>query len=167
LGNSGAAGLFAFYNRNRCWIRIAASPPPPSARSANYRRDDPVADGFHFHCAASGSWERGRLLLNCIDPSSGRNDPFSVDPAWIPVIRQRYAPQPPSTRYAPLFIDAIVPTARSAVERIDRSQGMNRRSNGGTNRNKGESECGCSPTRRHELDFPSVAHDATCLFALT
>ena len=67
LGNSGGAGLFAFYNQqslldpNR---RIAATPAGRPCKLPDAAM--PMADGFIFIAPHPG---QGKLLLNCIDPS--------------------------------------------------------------------------------------------------
>jgi len=120
LGNSGGAGLFAFYNQQSLLDphrRIAATPAGRSCKLPDATM--PVADGFIFIAPHPG---QGRLLLNCIDPSAtDENDPFAIDPALYPLgSANGYAPHPAITRYAPEFIDVYRAAQHARVERIDR-----------------------------------------------
>jgi hypothetical protein len=119
LGNSGGAGLFAFYNQQSLLDptrRIAATPAGRPCKLPDATM--PAADGFIFIAPHPG---QGRLLLNCIDPSvTDENDPFAIDPALDPLASANgYAPHPAITRYAPPFIDSYRAAQRARVERID------------------------------------------------
>jgi hypothetical protein len=119
LGNSGGAGLFAFYNQQALLEphhRIAATPAGRSCKLPEATM--PAAEGFIFIAPHPG---QGKLLLNCIDPSvTDENDPFAIDPALDPLASANgYAPHPSITRYAPSFIDRYRAAQRARVERID------------------------------------------------
>ncbi len=119
LGNSGGAGLFAFYNQQALLEpqrRIAKTPGGRPCKLPEATM--PVADGFIFIAPHPG---QGRLLLNCIDPSvTDEDNPFSIDVALNSLASTNgYAPYPAVTRYAPSFIERYRAAQRARVERID------------------------------------------------
>lgn len=120
LGNSGGAGLFAFYNQQALLEpqrRIAKTPGGRPCKLPDATM--PPADGFIFIAPHPG---QGRLLIHCIDPSvSDEDDPFSIDAALDSLASTNgYAPYPAVTRYAPTFIERYRAAQRARVERIDR-----------------------------------------------
>jgi hypothetical protein len=120
LGNSGGAGLFAFYNQQSLLEphrRIAATPAGRPCKLPEATL--PTVDGFIFIAPHPG---QGRLLLNCIDPSvTDEGDPFAITPTLDPLASANgYAPHPAITRYAPAFIESYRAAQRARVERIDR-----------------------------------------------
>lgn len=121
LGNSGGAGLFAFYNQQ------AKLAPDDRIRSTPGQRptrldaaDMPVADGFIFLAPHPG---QGKLLLNCIDPSvTEERDSFSVNAELDPFSeRNGFRPRPSSSQYAPEFVKRYRVAQRERVARIDES----------------------------------------------
>jgi hypothetical protein len=119
LGNSGGAGLFAFYNQQALLEPQRRSTKTPGGRPCKLPDATmPAAAGFIFLAPHPG---QGRLLLNCIDPSViDENDPLSVDEALDPLASANgYLAHPAVTRYAPLFIERYRAAQRSRVERID------------------------------------------------
>lgn len=119
LGNSGGAGLFAFYNEQALLEpaeRIAKTPGgrPCKLSSANM----PVADGFIFVAPHPG---QGKLLLNCIDGSvNDESDPFAVDSNLDPFEpRNGYRLYPDQTTYSPEFITRYRESQRRRVQKLD------------------------------------------------
>jgi hypothetical protein len=120
LGNSGGAGLFAFYNQ-QCLLegskRFAKTPGGRPCRLPE--ADMPPPDGFVFVAPHPG---QGRLLLNCIDPSvTDEADPMSADSSLDPLSTQNgYRPHPDVTRYDPAFVKRYRAAQHARVERIDK-----------------------------------------------
>ncbi|UUX95211.1 alpha/beta hydrolase [Aquabacterium sp. J223] len=120
LGNSGGAGLFAFYNQQAMLdgerrLRHTPAGRPTKLESANL----PVADGLVFLSPHPG---QGALLMSGIDPSvTDEADPFSCDPALDPFDAKNGFRRPPeSSRYAPEFVARYRAAQRERVARIDR-----------------------------------------------
>ena len=84
LGNSGGAGLYAFYTQQSglpAAERIART--PGGKRSGLNELDMPTVDGMVLIGPHPG---QGALLLNCIDPSvADENDALSVAPELDPL----------------------------------------------------------------------------------
>jgi hypothetical protein len=119
LGNSGGAGLFAFYNQQALLDparRIAKTPGgrPCKLAAANM----PAVDGFVFVAPHPG---QGRLLQNCIDPSViDEADAFSIDPALDPFSPENgYRPHPERSQYRPEFVTRYREAQHHRIERID------------------------------------------------
>ena len=83
LGNSGGAGLFAFYNQQSLAAperRIARTPGGKPTKLAEAAL--PPVDGFVFVAPHPG---QGKLLQAALDPSVlDERDPFASDPALFP-----------------------------------------------------------------------------------
>jgi len=119
LGNSGGAGLFAFYNQQALLEPRRRITTTPGGRPCKLEGATmPAAAGFIFLAPHPG---QGRLLLNCIDPSVvDEDDPCSADPALDPFASANgYLPHPAITRYAPSFIERYRAAQRRRVQRID------------------------------------------------
>jgi hypothetical protein len=119
LGNSGGAGLFAFYNQQALLDgskRIAKTPGGRPCKLLDATM--PVPDGFIFIAPHPG---QGRLLLNCIDPSvTDENDPLSVDKSLDPLSPDNgFKQYPEVSRYAPDFVMRYRAAQRARVQRID------------------------------------------------
>ena len=120
LGNSGGAGLFAFYNEQSLiepGKRIEKTPGGRPCRLPTATM--PTVDGFIFVAPHPG---QGRLLLNCIDPSvTSEADPFSVDPLLNPFGETNgFRPHPEPSRYSAEFVAKYRAAQLKRVERIDR-----------------------------------------------
>jgi len=117
LGNSGGAGLFAFYNQQSRLApaeRLARTPGGRPTKLAEAVL--PVADGFVFVAPHPG---QGRLLQNMIDPSvTDESDPLSVDPALDPFSAANGFKQGGAS-YAPAFITRYRAAQAARVARID------------------------------------------------
>jgi hypothetical protein len=120
LGNSGGAGLFAFYNQQAILDpanRLARTPAgKPSGLS---EADMPVADAFVLLSPHPG---QGKLLQAMIDPSVvDESDPLAYDPtlfAFIPENGYR-PPTEGGARYAPEFISRYRTAQTARVARLD------------------------------------------------
>ncbi|MCC4284851.1 alpha/beta hydrolase [Marinobacter salarius] len=119
VGNSGGAGLFAFYNQQSLLSgdkRISKTPAgrPTKLESAEL----PVADGLGFVSPHPG---QGVLLMNALDPSVlNENDPFSVDAKLDPFSPENgFSVPPDSSRYSEEFITRYQAAQRARVQRID------------------------------------------------
>lgn len=120
LGNSGGAGLFAYYNQQSVQEgenRIARTPGgrPTALAEATL----PVADGFIFVAPHPG---QGRLLMSMIDPSvTDENDPFSIDPELDPFSTANGFKngKEGGASYTPDFIARYRKAQRARVEHID------------------------------------------------
>lgn len=120
LGNSGGAGLFAFYNQQSLAAaaqRIARTPggKPTKLEEAAL----PPVDGFVFVAPHPG---QGKLLQAALDPSViDENDAFAFDPALFafnPDNGYRHVKEGGS-HYAPDFVERYRAAQRARVERID------------------------------------------------
>lgn len=117
LGNSGGAGLYAFY------VQQAGLPPAqriartPGGKPTNLAElDMPAVDGVVFVGPHPG---QGALLANCIDPSvRDEGDALSVDPALDPLaLANGYAG--PKTRYDKAFVERYRAAQFARVQRLD------------------------------------------------
>jgi hypothetical protein len=119
LGNSGGAGLFAFYNQQALLAPAQRLARTPAGRPTKLGEVEmPRADGFVLIAPHPG---QGRLLLNCIDPSIvDEKDPLSIDPALDPFSAANgFRAKPQSSSYAPEFVERYRRAQRARVERID------------------------------------------------
>ncbi|MFT7722709.1 MAG: alpha/beta hydrolase [Roseateles sp.] len=118
LGNSGGAGLYAFYAQQSALPgaqRIARTPAGKPTRLAEL--DMPAVDGLVFVGPHPG---QGALLLNCIDPSvTDEADPLSVDPSLDPLDPANGYAGPKGTRYPAAFVERYRAAQRERVARID------------------------------------------------
>ncbi len=120
LGNSGGAGLFAYYNQQALLESVNRIAKTPGGRPCKLPEAAmPAPDGFIFVAPHPG---QGRLLLNCIDPSvTDETDPVSVDKALDPLSADNgYKPYPEITRYSSDFVTRYRAAQRARVERIDK-----------------------------------------------
>lgn len=119
LGNSGGAGLFAFYNQQALLDPAKRIVKTPGGRPSKLDTATMVpADGFIFLAPHPG---QGRLLMNSLDPSiTDESDPLSIDPALYPFSAANgFRPRPESSRYAPDFLARYREAQHRRVERID------------------------------------------------
>lgn len=118
LGNSGGAGLYAFYAQQAGLPgaqRIAKTPGGKPTQLAEL--DMPLPAGLVFIGPHPG---QGALLMNCIDPSvADEGDALSVDPAFDPLDPANGYAGAKATRYAPAFAERYRVAQRARVERID------------------------------------------------
>ncbi|ABE46020.1 hypothetical protein [Polaromonas sp. JS666] len=118
LGNSGGAGLYAFYAQQAALpgqVRIAKTPGGKPTQLAEL--DMPVPDGMVFIGPHAG---QGALLMNCIDPSvADENDALSVDASLDPLNPANGYAGPKATRYAPEFVARYRAAQRDRVARLD------------------------------------------------
>lgn len=119
LGNSGGAGLFAYYNQQSLLAperRIQRTPAgrPTALESATL----PTADGVVLVSPHPG---QGVLLMNALDPSvTDEADPFSCDAALDPFRAENgYCAPPNSSRYDAAFVERYRAAQRERVARID------------------------------------------------
>nr|WP_206668170.1 alpha/beta hydrolase [Pseudomonas caspiana] len=119
LGNSGGAGLFAFYNQQSVSAPEKRLGKTPAGRATKFETADfPVADGIALVSPHPG---QGVLLMNALDPSVvDELDPFSVDPELDPFSEANGFRLPPdSASYSADFIDRYRVAQRQRVARID------------------------------------------------
>ncbi|GLR67480.1 hypothetical protein GCM10010909_21610 [Acidocella aquatica] len=120
LGNSGGAGLFAFYNHQSLLPpgeRLARTPGGRAVKLGEAVL--PVVDGFIFVAPHPG---QGKLLRNMIDPSvTDERDPLAVDPALDPFSPANgFRPgKEGGARYAPEFVARYREAQAARVARID------------------------------------------------
>ena len=118
LGNSGGAGLYAFYVQQAALApgqRIARTPGgKPTGLAA---LDMPAVDGVVFVGPHPG---QGALLANCIDPSvRDEGDALSVDPALDPLDAANGYAGPGNTRYDADFVERYRAAQLARVARLD------------------------------------------------
>ena len=119
LGNSGGAGLFAYYNQQSVTAAEKRVNKTPAGRGTKFDTADfPVADGIALVSPHPG---QGILLMNALDPSvTDEFDPFSTDPALDPFSEANGFRLPPeSARYTADFIECYRTAQRQRVARID------------------------------------------------
>ncbi|RON56199.1 alpha/beta hydrolase [Pseudomonas frederiksbergensis] len=118
LGNSGGAGLYAFYTEQASLPgdeRIAKTPGGRPTLLAELNM--PIPAGLVFIGPHPG---QGALLMNCIDPSvTDENDPLSIDPALDPLNPGNGFNGPSDTRYSPAFIQRYREAQHERVARLD------------------------------------------------
>jgi hypothetical protein len=118
LGNSGGAGLYAFYAQQSALPAAQRVTHTPGGRPTSLALlDMPVPDGFVLVGPHPG---QGALLMNCIDPSVvDEADPLSVDPNLDPLSRANGYRGAKETRYAADFIVRYREAQQARVARID------------------------------------------------
>lgn len=119
LGNSGGAGLFAFYNQQSLLEPASRIRRTPGGRPTKLETASmPTADGIAFVSPHPG---QGTLLMNMLDPSvTDEADPFSCDPALDPFSAANgYKAPPESSSYSKDFIARYRAAQRERVARID------------------------------------------------
>jgi pimeloyl-ACP methyl ester carboxylesterase len=118
LGNSGGAGLFAFYTEQAAKSgdqRITRTPGGRPTHLADL--DMPLPSGLVLVGPHPG---QGALLMNCIDPSVlDENDPLSIDAALDPLNPQNGYSGPLGTRYDDEFVQRYRAAQRQRVARLD------------------------------------------------
>lgn len=118
LGNSGGAGLYAYYAQQAAspgGERVAKTPAGKPSLLADL--DMPAIDGLVFVGPHPG---QGALLQNCIDPSVvDEDDPLSVDDTLDPLNPANGYAGPKATRYATAFIERYRAAQQARVARID------------------------------------------------
>jgi len=129
LGNSGGAGLFAFYNQQSMLPGGQRITHTPGGRPTQLQTADlPTADGVALVSPHPG---QGILLMNALDPSvTDESDPFSCDAALDPFDEVNGFCRPPeSSTYQPEFRLRYRQAQRERVARIDRlaREAINRR----------------------------------------
>jgi hypothetical protein len=119
LGNSGGAGLFAYYNQQSTQAAGRRVDKTPAGRATKFDTAEfPVADGIALVSPHPG---QGILLMNALDPSvTDERDPFSTDPTLDPFNEANGFRMPPdSARYSADFIECYRAAQRQRVARID------------------------------------------------
>jgi hypothetical protein len=119
LGNSGGAGLFAFYNQQSLLDPVRRLARTPGGRPCKLPAANmPAVHGFVFVAPHPG---QGKLLQNCIDPSvTDESDPFSVQPALDPFSPENgYRPHPERSQFQPEFVMRYREAQHRRIERID------------------------------------------------
>ena len=118
LGNSGGAGLYAFYAQQAALPgaqRVAKTPGGKPTQLAEL--DMPPADGFVLVGPHPG---QGALLMNCIDPSvTVEGDALAVDASLDPLNPANGYAGPGATRYDAAFIERYRAAQHERVARID------------------------------------------------
>ncbi|SCX72547.1 alpha/beta hydrolase [Variovorax sp. EL159] len=118
LGNSGGAGLYAFYAQQSALTgvqRVAKTPGGKPTQLAELEM--PAIDGLVFVGPHPG---QGALLMNCIDPSVvDESDALSVDPALDPLNPANGYAGSTDTRYEAAFVERYRIAQRERVARID------------------------------------------------
>lgn len=118
LGNSGGAGLYAFYAQQAPLPgaeRIARTPGGKPTQLAEL--DMPAVDGFVLVGPHPG---QGALLMNCIDPSVAvEGDALSVDASLDPLNPANGYGGAKGTRYAADFVERYRAAQRERVGRLD------------------------------------------------
>ena len=120
LGNSGGAGLFAFYNQQAILDAENRVPKTPAGKPSGLAEAEmPVPEAFILLSPHPG---QGKLLQAMIDPSvTDEDDPFGYDPALFPFIPAN-GYKPPAdggARYTPEFIALYRQAQTERVARID------------------------------------------------
>ena len=142
LGNSGGAGLFAFYNQQSLLDphrRIAATPAGRSVQIAG--RHDARGRRFHFHSAASGSGKVAAQLHRSFGDGRERSvrNRSGIGSSGI---RQRLCASPGDHAIcSPIRRQVSCRAARARRTHRSHRQGIDRRSNGGKKPQQDESEC--------------------------
>jgi len=118
LGNSGGAGLYAFYAQQSAIDPQARVAKTPGGKPTNLLAlDMPLVDGLVFVGPHPG---QGALLLNCIDPSVAvPGDALSVDDSLDPLNPANGYGGPGATRYEAAFVERYRAAQRARVARID------------------------------------------------
>lgn len=120
LGNSGGAGLFAFYNQQSLAAPDRRIERTPGGKPTGFATAAlPAVDGFIFIAPHPG---QGKLLQAALDPSViDENDPFGADPAldpFNPANGYRHVKEGGS-QYASDFVARYRAAQQARVARID------------------------------------------------
>ena len=119
LGNSGGAGLYAFYTQQALRAPESRITHTPGGRPVKLAGADmPAPSDLIFVSPHPG---QGKLLLNCIDSSvADESDALSVDSALDPFDPANgFSAPPSSSRYADEFVIRYRTAQRARVERLD------------------------------------------------
>jgi len=119
LGNSGGAGLYAFYTQQSLRAPEQRLTHTPGGRPVKLAAADmPPPDDLVFVSPHPG---QGQLLMNGIDPSvTDENDAFSIEPTLDPFdAANGFVPPPASSHYSPDFVTRYRAGQRARVERLD------------------------------------------------
>lgn len=119
LGNSGGAGLYAFYTQQAMRAPEARLEATPGGRPVKLALADmPSPDALILVSPHPG---QGKLLLSCIDPSvTDESNPMSVDPTLDPFDPANgFKEAPSSSTYALEFVARYRAAQHSRVARID------------------------------------------------
>ncbi|HKY92632.1 MAG TPA: hypothetical protein VJM11_16405 [Nevskiaceae bacterium] len=120
LGNSGGAGLFAFYNQQSLAAPEARLERTPGGRPTNLAKAAlPTVDGFVLVAPHPG---QGKLLQAALDPSVlDEKDPFGADAALSPFEPANgFKPaEEGGATYAPAFVERYRAAQAERVARID------------------------------------------------
>lgn len=120
LGNSGGAGLYAFYNQQATLAPEQRIAKTPGGRPTGLMHlDMPLVDGMIFVSPHPG---QGALLMSGLDPSVvDENDPMATDPALDPFAPANgFDVAARRGHYAPEFVTRYRAAQVARVERIDR-----------------------------------------------
>ncbi|WP_048649093.1 hypothetical protein [Nitratireductor soli] len=117
VGNSGGAGLYAYYTEQANLAPTSRETKTPAGRPVKLA-DAPMARPALLVFVAPHPGQ-GLLLMNSLDPSvTDENDPLSVDPSLFPFSTANgYSPD--GARYTPDFVARYRTEQRARVERID------------------------------------------------
>ncbi|MDB5929069.1 MAG: hypothetical protein JWR60_776 [Polaromonas sp.] len=119
LGNSGGAGLYAFYAQQALRAPEKRITHSPSGRPVKLAAADmPAPSDLIFVSPHPG---QGKLLMNGIDPSvTDEGDPLSVDSTLDPFdAANGFVPAPSSSKYGSDFVTCYHAAQRARVERLD------------------------------------------------
>lgn len=118
LGNSGGAGLYAFYAQQAALAGTERIQRTPAGRPTQLGElNMPIPAGLVLVGPHPG---QGALLMNCIDASVlDETDPMSVDPTLDPLNPANGYRGPTGTRYEPEFVQRYRQAQRARVERLD------------------------------------------------
>lgn len=118
LGNSGGAGLFAFYAQQAALAPAQRIKHTPGGRPTKLEElEMPTVDGLIFVGPHPG---QGALLLNCIDPSViDENNVLLADPALDPLNPDNGYKGKENTHYSQEFIGRYRTAQKARVARLD------------------------------------------------
>lgn len=119
LGNSGGAGLYAFYNQQALLAPERRIARTPGGRPTRLREAEmPEPDGIVLVSPHPG---QGKLLLRCIDPAvRNEADPLETDPDLDFLEPANGFAEPPQvSSYSPEFVARHRAAQEARVERLD------------------------------------------------
>ncbi|MGQ0698374.1 MAG: alpha/beta hydrolase [Panacagrimonas sp.] len=120
LGNSGGAGLFAYYNQQSLAAPVKRIARTPGGKPTKFEDAAlPTVDGFVFVAPHPG---QGKLLQAALDPSvTSENDPFGFDPALFAFSAENgFKPgKEGGSTYSPDFVGRYRAAQQARVARID------------------------------------------------
>lgn len=119
LGNSGGAGLYAFYNQQALLAPERRLSHTPGGRPSRLDQAPlPEVDGMILVSPHPG---QGKLLMGCIDPAvTDESDPYATDPALDFMDPANGFREPPeSSTYSPDFVSRYRAGQRARVARLD------------------------------------------------